>query len=51
MPMEKYNSKNLPTVYEYQEIADKTYLIIEWKSGDYVYGGLITCYYVLEKQK
>lgn len=35
--------------YEIVNINDKTYMIMEWKSGDYVYAGQINCYYVLEK--
>lgn len=35
--------------YSYQIIDNKEYLIIEWKSGDYVYGKIINGYYVLEK--
>lgn len=27
----------------------QTYLIMEWKSGDYVFGGVISCYYVFKK--
>lgn len=30
-------------------IDNKKYLLIEWKSGDYVYGRMINGYYVLEK--
>lgn len=36
--------------YTYQEILGKKYIIIEWKSGDYVFGKVINGYYVLEKQ-
>ena len=35
--------------YTYQKILGKQYLIIEWKSGDYVFGKFINGYYVLEK--
>ena len=35
--------------YIIKEIDGKTYLIIEWKSGDYVYGGIINGNYVLVK--
>ena len=35
--------------YTYEEILEKKYLIIEWKSGDYVFGRVINGYYVLEK--
>lgn len=37
--------------YEIKKILGKTYLIVEWKSGDYVYGKFISGYYVLEKQQ
>ena len=36
--------------YTYQELLGKKYIIIEWKSGDYVFGKVINGYYVLEKQ-
>ena len=36
--------------YEYQEIDGVKYLVIEWKSGDYVYGRMINGYYVLVKE-
>ena len=36
--------------YEYKTIDGITYLIIEWKSGDYVYGRMINGYYVLVKE-
>ncbi len=35
--------------YTYQEILGKKYIIVEWKSGDYVFGKVINGYYVLEK--
>jgi len=35
--------------YIYKVIDNSEYLIIEWKSGDYVYGRMINGYYVLEK--
>ena len=34
--------------YELRELAGKEYLILEWKSGDYVFGGRIT-WYVVER--
>ena len=37
--------------YEIQTINNKKYLIVEWKSGDYVFGGIINGYYVLEKME
>ncbi len=36
--------------YTYQEILGRKYIIVEWKSGDYVFGKIINGYYVLEKQ-
>lgn len=35
--------------YEINSINDKDYLVIEWKSGDYIFGGFISCNYVFEK--
>ena len=35
--------------YELKTVGNKDYMIIEWKSGDYVFGGFVVCYYVLEK--
>ena len=35
--------------YTYEEILSKEYIIVEWKSGDYVFGKFISGYYVLEK--
>ena len=35
--------------YELKTINGKEYMIIEWKSGDYVFGGFVVCYYVLKK--
>ncbi len=37
--------------YTYEEILGKKYIIMEWKSGDYVFGKVINGYYVLEKQE
>ena len=36
--------------YTYEEILGKEYIIVEWKSGDYVFGKFISGYYVLEKE-
>lgn len=36
--------------YEYQKINNTTYLIIGWKTGDYVYGRMINGFYVLVKE-
>lgn len=35
--------------YKTKTIEGKTYMFVEWKSGDYVYGNMIKGYYVLEK--
>lgn len=43
--------ENTLCAYEYKVIDDNTYLIVEWKSGDYVYGNMINGYYVLKKIK
>ena len=37
--------------YGYIDEKGKTYIIVEWKSGDYIYGKGIYCYYVFEKNK
>ena len=41
--------KGTMCAYEIKSINNIDYLIVEWKSGDYVFGGLISCYYVFEK--
>ena len=43
--------KDTMSKYIINEIDGHTYMIVEWKSGDYVHGGIIPCYYVLEKMK
>lgn len=45
--------KNDFTVSEYQikTLNGEDYMIVEWKSGDYVYGGEVRCYYCLKKIK
>ncbi len=40
---------NTLSKYIINEIDGRTYLFIEWKSGDYVYGGVVNGYYVLLK--
>ena len=35
--------------YEIKNVDDKEILVVEWKSGDYVFGGFVCCYYVFEK--
>lgn len=37
--------------YDYKTINGKDYLIVEWKSGDYIFGKMINGYYVLEKEQ
>ena len=36
--------------YEYLHANGKTYLIVEWKNGDYIFGKRIPSYYVFEKE-
>ncbi len=44
---------NKPTstasAYKLTELAGKEYLFIEWKSGDYAFGGMEPCFYVFER--
>ena len=42
---------NTTSKYIHKNIDNKDYIIVEWKSGDYVYGKMINGYYVLEKMK
>jgi DNA-binding transcriptional MerR regulator len=44
-------TENTLSKYIYKEINGKIYIIIEWKSGDYIYSKIINGYYVLEKIK
>jgi len=46
-------NKDWGTVSEYKiaETDNDTFMIVEWKSGDYTYGGKINGYYVLKKIK
>ncbi|MBE7082478.1 MAG: MerR family transcriptional regulator [Clostridiales bacterium] len=46
-------NKNISTVSEYvvKQINNETIMYIEWKSGDYVYGGEVYGYYVFKKVK
>ena len=39
---------NTKSKYEIIDKNNKQYLIVEWKSGDYIYGNMINGYYVLE---
>lgn len=43
--------ENTASKYEIIKNNNKKYLVIEWKSGDYIYGKMINGYYVLEKQQ
>ena len=43
--------KDTLSKYTYQELLGEKYIIVEWKSGDYVFGKVINGYYVLEKQE
>lgn len=43
--------ENTASKYEIINKNNKKYLIVEWKSGDYIYGNMINGYYVLEKIK
>ena len=36
--------------YIIRVIEGKEYLFVEWKSGDYIYGGMDTNYYVFERE-
>jgi hypothetical protein len=38
--------KNLACAYELRTIEGREYLFLEWKSGDYVYGGQEPPYYI-----
>ena len=46
--LRKYNSCDC--AYEIKEFDGKDYLIIEWKSGDYRFGGYATDYYVMVRE-
>lgn len=45
--LRKWN--NTSCAYEIRRIADREYLFIEWKSGDYTLAGLNPVYYVMER--
>lgn len=38
------------SAYEIREIDGREYLFVEWKSGDYIYGGWKPSYYVFERE-
>ena len=40
---------NTACAYEIRELGGREYLFVEWKSGDYIYGGMDTNYYVFER--
>lgn len=37
------------SAFEIKNINEKKYMFVEWKSGDYTFGGKVSVYYVLEK--
>ena len=45
--LRKWNST--ACAYEIRRADDKEYLIMEWKSGDYLWGGYDTDYYAFLK--
>ena len=45
--LRKWNST--ACAYEIQIIDGVEYLFIEWKSGDYIYGGMEPDYYVFKR--
>ena len=47
--LRKWNST--ACAYEIKHFADKEYLIIEWKSGDYRFGGHESDYYVMVREQ
>ena len=46
--LRKWN--NNACAYEIKEFGGREYLIIEWKSGDYRYGGRESSYYVMTRE-
>ncbi len=40
---------NTMSAYKLYNFNNKTYLVVEWKSGDYVFGGFVNCCYVFKK--
>ena len=44
-------NKILKTVSEYEirTINNKDYIMVEWKSGDYMFGGKVQGYYILKR--
>jgi hypothetical protein len=42
--------KDLACAYEIQNIYGKDYLFMEWKNGDYIYGGRKPQYYVFARE-
>ena len=39
------------SAYVIKTINDEDYLTVEWKSGDYIYGGFVSGCYVFKKLK
>lgn len=42
--------KSVACAYFFQEIQDTTYLFLEWKMGNYVYGGKEADYYIFKRK-
>lgn len=42
--------KSVVSKYEFKEIDGQEYMFLEWKMGNYVYGGMPPEYYVFEKE-
>ena len=47
--IKNFCSPDTMSKYIYKDIDNETYLIVEWKSGDYAFGHLLRCYYVFKK--
>ncbi len=45
----KLSGVTIKAIRFYEKIKNKDYLILEWKSGDYIFGGYIHGSYVFEK--
>ena len=45
------NYKRTVSKYHIKKINGEDYLFVEWKSGDYIFGGKVNCYYVFKRQK
>jgi len=45
-----HKTRKIAENYHINTIQGKDYLIIEWKSGDYTFGGRIAGHYILERE-